>query len=256
VNVLGLQLDIAWEDKPANYARVDALLRNAAPEPGTLVVLPEMFATGFSMNTGAVAEDRGGPTEAFLARTARKWGIWLIAGVAVRSPDGRVRNEALLFSPAGRLEGFYAKRRLFSPGQEDRHYAPGTETVVFDCGRAAVAPFVCYDLRFPELFRAAATARRPKVYVLIANWPARRAGHWARLLPARAIENQAYVVGVNRVGADPVCAYSGQSAVIDPQGEVVAAAGDGEGTVAATLDLDGLAQYRAALPVLDDMRAF
>jgi len=254
VNVLGLQFNIAWENKPANFATVRRLLQAARPEPGTLVLLPEMFATGFSMNAEGISESYGGPTETFLADTAREYSIWLLGGAAMRSRDGHCRNKALLFSPAGKLEGFYAKMRPFSPGEEARHYIAGTQPSIFNCGEVTLCPFVCYDLRFPELFRAAAAARRPQLYVVIASWPEKRIAHWTRLLQARAIENQAYVAGVNRIGSDPFYRYNGHSVIIDPQGEIIADAGETEGSVSAGLNLADLAKYRAGLPFLDDLR--
>ena len=247
-------MDIVWENKAANFDTVGRLLGKAAPGAGSLVALPEMFATGFTMNTGAMAEVYGGETEGFLARTARDFGIWLVAGVGVRGPDGRARNKALVFSPAGELISFYTKMRPFTLGTESEHYAAGNRPIVFGAGEWSVAPFICYDLRFPEIFRDATAARQPHLFVVIANWQPRRIHHWVRLLQARAIENQAYVVGVNRVGRDPQFAYNGRSIIVDFHGEIIADAGDGEGWVGATLELAALREYRKVLPFLADMR--
>ena len=161
MNVVGVQFDIQWEDKPANVKRVRSVIEQAHPERGSLVVLPEMFATGFSMNTAAIAEEHGGQTEGFLSELAKEYGVYLIGGASVRSGDKKVRNKALLHSPAGDLVGFYAKMRPFSPGGESDHYTPGDKPMAFDCAGATVAPFVCYDLRFPELFRQITAMRRP-----------------------------------------------------------------------------------------------
>src|SRR6516165_6757887 len=114
MNVLGVQMDIAWENKEANFEKVRRLLTEAAPQKGTLVVLPEMFATGFTMNTQALAEPYGGETEKFLSGLAAEWGAPIIAGAAMRGRSGRARNKALIFSPDGKLAGFYAKMRLFT----------------------------------------------------------------------------------------------------------------------------------------------
>ena len=129
MNLIALQLDIAWENKPANFARVRSLLENAVPEPGSLVALPEMFATGFSMNTNAIAEAYGGETEQFLAGVAKEFGIHLIAGAAMRGRDGKARNKALVFSPEGKLIAFYAKMHPFTPGGEADHYTAGERPV-------------------------------------------------------------------------------------------------------------------------------
>lgn len=254
MNVIALQYDIAWEDKPANFAKIRKLLSEIGPAKGSLVALPEMFATGFSMKADTIAEEYGGPTEQFLADTAREFGVGLLAGAAMRGRDGRARNKALVFSPAGELLVFYAKMQPFTPGGEPEHYQAGQKPVAFRWEDCMVSPFICYDLRFPEVFRAAAAAHRPELFVLIANWPEKRIQHWVRLLQARAIENQAYVVGVNRLGSDPYYTYPGRSLVIDPQGEILADAGGREGCIRAQLDLAALRKYREGLPFLDDMK--
>ena len=254
MTVLALQFDIAWENKGANFQTVRRLLHSAAPPKNSLVALPEMFATGFTMNVGAMAEPYGGDTEQFLAVTAREFGVWLVAGVAARGSDGRARNKALVFSSAGELVAFYAKMRPFTPGGEAGHYVPGERPVAFRWSDCMVSPFVCYDLRFPEIFRETTASHRPELFVVIASWPDKRIRHWSRLLQARAIENQAYVVGVNRIGRDPFYNYTGQSVIVDPQGEIISDAGEAESCIRADLDLDGLRQYRDGLPFLDDMR--
>jgi Predicted amidohydrolase len=251
---LGLQFDIAWENKPANFANVRRLLSKAAPQKDSLVVLPEMFATGFSMNVSLVAEPYGADTEQFLAATAREFGIYLIAGAPMRGRDGRARNKALVFSPAGELLAFYAKMRPFTPGGESEHYVAGEHPVTFKWNEATVSPFVCYDLRFPELFREAAAAHRPELFVVIASWPDKRIHHWVALLQARAIENQAYVIGVNRIGTDPFYTYCGRSLIVDHQGAILADAGTAEGFISAELDLANLRKYREGLPFLADLK--
>jgi len=248
-------MDITWEDKSANFEKVTGLLRQAAPEPNSLVVLPEMFATGFSMNTVTIAEPYGGDTEQFLSRMAKEHAIYLIGGAAMRSNHGRPQNKALVFGPKGDLIGFYAKMRPFSPGGESEHYAAGEHPTALKWAECTFAPFVCYDLRFPELFRLVASTRRPELFVVIANWPEKRITHWVRLLQARAIENQAYVVGVNRVGQDPFYSYSGRSLILDYNGEILADAGHGEGSLEGQLDLEALRKYRQGLPFLEDLKA-
>lgn len=253
MKVLGLQTDIAWENRAENFVRVRQWLSKRPPGKGSLVVLPEMFATGFTMNTAAQADVAEGETEKFLASIAREYSIGLVAGAAMRGRDGKVRNKALVFSAEGGLLAYYAKMRPFTLGGELEHYTPGDRTVMFNFDGASVAPFVCYDLRFPEIFREAAAVHRPEVFVVIANWPVKRIHHWTRLLQARAIENQAYVVGVNRVGSDPGYVYNGQSMVADFHGEILASAGDVEGWMAADLDLSALREYRQAVPFLHDL---
>jgi len=249
--VAGIQLDMAWEDKAANAVRVRDLVESANLPKGALVLLPEMFATGFSMDVDAIA---GGPTEEFLSGLAREQGIYLCGGVVTRAPDGRGLNQSVTFGPDGALVARYSKIHPFSYAGETKYYAPGTETLVYRWGEAAVAPFVCYDLRFPEIFRNA-TKKGAQVLTVIANWPEPREAHWLALLKARAIENQAFVVGVNRCGRDPKLAYSGRGQVIDPRGNVLADGGNGEGVFGAELDLASLLTYRKDFPALQDMRS-
>ena len=240
MNVLGLQLDIVWEDKAANHEKVRRLLSSAHLSPGTLVVLPEMFATGFTMNL-ALAKDTGES----IAKVAQEYRVNLLAGM-VRDR----RNEAMLFDAQGREVARYAKMHQFKFAGETAE--PGTEPVVVDCDEFKLAPAVCYDLRFPELFRAG-VKRGANLFAVIANWPTSRLDHWLTLLKARAIENQAYVIGVNRCGSDPNFEYPGHSQIIGPRGEVLADAGESEGVLAAELGLPALQAYRREFPALEDM---
>jgi omega-amidase len=253
MKIFGLQFDIVWENKPANFATVRKLLAAARPEEGSLVILPEMFATGFSMNADAVAESYDGATEQFLAGLAKEFAVWIVAGAVMRGRDGRARNKCLVFNSTGDLKAFYAKMRLFTPGGESKHYAPGEKPVAFLWGDCVVTPFICYDLRFPELFRRAIADHNPELFVVIANFPQKRIHHWVRLLQARAVENQAYVVGVNRIGSDPIQSYPGRSLIFDPEGEVIVDGGETESVIRAELDLPKLRQYRQKLPFLADM---
>jgi predicted amidohydrolase len=254
MNVIAVQYDISWENKPANFAKVRSLLQHTAPARESLVVLPEMFATGFSMNTGAIAETYDQDTEKFLAATAKEFGVCIVGGAAMRGRDQKVRNKALVFSPSGELLAFYAKMRPFTPGGEANHFTAGEKPAVFNWAGWKVSPFICYDLRFPELFRKAAGTDRPELFVVIANWPDKRIHHWVRLLQARAIENQACVVGVNRIGSDPFYAYPGRSLMIDPQGEIIADAAGAEGCISADLQIEPLRKYRDGLPFLEDLK--
>jgi predicted amidohydrolase len=254
MKIIGLQTDIVWENKEANFENAQHTLLASSVQKGDLVVLPEMFATGFSMNTAITAEPYGGKTEQFLSRLAKQHEVFLIAGTAMQARQSLPRNKALILGPDGALLGFYAKMRPFTPGGENRHYLPGSHHNVFRWGECNVSPFICYDLRFPELFRSAAAAHRPELFVVIANWPEKRVLHWVRLLQARAIENQAYVVGVNRVGTDPFYRYTGRSLIVDYNGEILADAGEKQGYIQASLDLEQLHKYRQGLPFLRDLK--
>jgi predicted amidohydrolase len=253
MNIACVQFDIAWEDRKLNHSRVTALLAAAAVPPGSLVLLPEMFACGFSMNVALVAEEQGGATEQFLADAARRFRVFLLAGVVTRGRGASGRNECVVFSPEGRLLVRYAKMQPFTLGGETACYEQGETAAVVQCGEIAVSPFICYDLRFPELARAVAP-KRPHLITYIANWPNARLHHWPRLLQARAIENQCYVAGVNRIGDDPRFQHSGRTMIIDPHGEILADAGNAEAVIQAKIDPVWLAEYRRAFPALDDIR--
>lgn len=247
-----VQIDSVWEDRAVNLGKARRLITEAAPQPGSLIVLPEMFSTGFSMNVSLTAEEpEAGMTEAFLREMAVQHGCGIIGGLVTRSAEGRGLNQALALAPDGRLLARYTKNRPFSLGGEDRVHQAGTGVSVFPWQGFKIAPLICYDLRFPELAREAVRAGA-EVLVYIAAWPARRFQHWVTLLQARAIENQAYVVGVNRCGTDPQFSYSGRSLVVDPHGVIIADAGEQEHVVSTRLAPAVVRDWRAQFPALND----
>lgn len=248
-----VQHDIAWENRTANFAKVESLLAAARPEAGSLVLLPEMFASGFSMNVKAIREGRERETERFLAATSKKFGIYLLGGIVTTKTNGKGSNQSVVFTPAGKELARYTKMQPFTLGGESDSYDAGRAPVLFEWLGFKVAPFICYDLRFPEHFRAA-TKRGAQLITVIANWPVGRIQHWVTLLQARAIENQAYVAGVNRCGTDPKLTYNGRSLIISPKGDILADAGNGESVVSADVNLEELKTFRRDLPFLADMR--
>jgi omega-amidase len=253
VRVACCQFDIAWEDKPANYIRVERRVREANLQPGTLLLLPEMFATGFSMNADGIVESFDGPTADVIANLARKFQIYVLAGLVLGNDGQQPRNSAILVNPTGALLCEYAKVHRFSFAHEDQYYAAGSAPEACTVEGCTVQPAICYDLRFPELFRLPAT-RGAELICIIANWPAARDSHWLALLKARAIENQAYVAAVNRIGRDPGVEYRGRSQIISPRGEVIEDAGHEDVMIRAELDLKALRAYRSRFPALRDVR--
>ena len=251
MNLAAVQLDIAWEDKAANFAKVRALLAASPPVPGALIVLPEMFASGFSMNLAVTRQDAARADENFLAALAREHRACVLGGVVSPGARDRGRNDAVAFAPDGALLARYTKIHPFSLGGEAQGHEAGAEIVTFPWAGFTIAPFVCYDLRFPEIFRAAAL-RGADLFVVIALWPVKRQHHWLTLLQARAIENQAFVIGVNRVGAEPQFSYAGRSVVIDPHGIIVADAGEQERVLTAALDPEIVHAWRRDFPALRD----
>ena len=253
MQVVGCQIDTVWEDKLATHARVTSLLKASPPPPGALVVLPEMFSTGFSLNLDKTAEGDDRLSEHFLAAMAARLKTYVLGGIVRLGANGLGRNEAVLFDMQGQESARYCKLHPFSFGQENLYFEPGDQTVIFTCHDFSIAPFICYDLRFPEIFRQTVT-QGVQMFIIIANWPAARIDHWVTLLKARAIENQAYVVSVNRCGADPNMTYPGRSMIINPQGQTLADAGSEEAVISAELDIEVVKENRRIFPALADMR--
>jgi predicted amidohydrolase len=251
MRVAAVQLDIAWEDKAANHATIERMLAEAGVAAGAFVLLPELGDTGYSFDLDAIVDDR---TLAWAAGLARRLGIWMQPGFAQRGADGRGRNCAAIIDPAGEVLGVYRKIHPFSYSREPEFYGGGDTVLIRECAGVAVCPLICYDLRFPELWRFA-TLAGTEVFTIGASWPESRRAHWRSLLIARAIENQAYVVGVNRVGRDPKLGYAGGSMIIAPGGEVVAEAGAAPTVLSADLDSGSLRRWRQEFPALRDVQA-
>lgn len=256
--VAAIQHDIVWEDHDANFARLAPQIAAAAADGARLVLLAELYSTGFSLETARLAEPVDGPSSRFLADLAVEHGIWLGGSLPVRAPGAALPyNRFVLAGPAGERH-HYDKVHPFSYGKEDEHYAAGYGTAVLDIEGVRVALFVCYDLRFADVFWGLG----PDVdaYAVVANWPAGRRGHWRTLLRARAIENQAYVIGVNRVGHGGGLAHAGDSVIVGPFGEELAVATDTgdlgqEQTLTAVVDAEHVAAIRAKFPFLRDRRS-
>lgn len=251
MNIHLVQINSVWEDRSANHAKARQLIASAGPQPGSLIILPETFSTGFSMNLSVTAEPENGPTEQFLREMAAQYQSCIIGGVVTSSEDGRGMNQALAIAPDGTVLARYTKNYPFSMGGEDRAHLAGTDISLFEWQGLRIAPLICYDLRFPELARTAVRAGA-EVLVFIAAWPVKRIQHWITLLQARAIENLAYVVGVNRCGTDPEFTYTGRSLVVDPHGIIIADAAEQERVISARIDPAVLRDWRSQFPALRD----
>ncbi len=252
MRLAALQSDIVWEDPEANFERLRPWVAAAAGAGARLLVLPEMYSQGFSMATESIAEPVGGPSTRFLVEEAARCGLWLAGSLPERAEGAeRPHNTLVVAGPGGEIHR-YRKIHPFSYGGEHEHYQAGDAftTVVIEGLRFTL--FICYDLRFADEFWA--TAAETDVYLVVANWPERRRHHWQSLLVARAIENQAYVVGVNRVGEGGKLRYRGDSRIIDPMGEVLAAAAEQETLLIADVDASVVRQTRQKLPFLLDRR--
>ncbi len=253
MNVCLVQSDLSWENHAANHAKFRTLLHEAHPAPGSLIVLPEMAFSGFSMNAATAAQSEALEGETFLCEMAALHQSTIVGGLVSRAPDGWSANQAVAIAPDGTLLARYTKLQPFSPAGEGEIYPTGNEVVTFPWNGFKAAPFICYDLRFPEHFRVAVKLG-VELFVVIANWPVKRHHHWLTLLQARAIENQAFVIGVNRCGTDPGNTYNGRSVVVSPQGIIVSDAGENERVLSSRIDVDEVRQWREQFPALRDMR--
>jgi predicted amidohydrolase len=251
MKVAAIQHDIVWEDAERTRARVTPMIASAVARGAGLVVLTEMYATGFSMRPERVAEDEGGPNEQFLVDQARAHGVHVIASVAQRGVDGRYRNNAVVAHRDGTVHR-YAKIHPFSFAGEHERYAAGEEFLTVALDDLRVSVFVCYDLRFADEFWA--LANDTDLYVVPANWPQPRHEHWRALLRARAIENQAYVLGVNRVGAAGDLPHAGGSALLNPLGEQIFEADAEETVLVGAAESATVVDIRTKYPFLADRR--
>ncbi len=258
-----VQMDIAWHDKQRNYATAAALLDAADVAAGDLVVLPEMFDTGFSWDT-ALTADKDGGTLAFLSGLADDLGCCVIGGRTVLRCDcAKARNVVSALGPGDTLLAEYAKIHLFPLGEEPKHIEAGRDLVTFRWPSRAddtagdegllVCPVICYDLRFPELFREG-LRMGAEMFIVPACWLEGRHAHWRALLVARAIENQAYVLGVNRTGEDPNARYLGGSVAIGPRGDVIGELQEPQGVLSVPIDANQVRGWRRKFPAWKDAR--
>lgn len=248
-----VQLDIAWEDQKENYERVRQLLDRADVEPGDFVLLPEMFDTGFSFNIEKT-NDKGGSTIAFLVELASEFQVMVQGGRTVAACHKcAASNVATVVGADGKVVAEYAKVHPFSIGRENEAFEGGSEVLVYQWGGVKVCPAICYDLRFPELFRLG-MLKGAEVFALGACWPSARQHHWRALLIARAIENQAYVLGCNRTGKDPALEYVGGSIVVSPKGEVLGELGAEASVLSVQVDGGEVRRWREKFPAWRDVK--
>ena len=247
-----VQTELAWQNPEANRAHFTALLQDLAGQTD-LIVLPEMFTTGFMMTPETHAEVYGGATFTWLQTQAANLQAAICGSVATAVAE-QYTNRFIFVTPDGKVQ-FYDKRHLFRMGDEVNHYSAGLERKTFNYRGWRILPQVCYDLRFPVFMR---NRNDYDLALVVANWPAVRRKPWRTLLQARAIENQSYIVGVNRVGTDGLgLAYSGDSLAVDFKGELLLDQAEGTAFVATTpLDLTVLRQFREQFPAWMDADEF
>ena len=244
-------MNLAWCDTQANLSHAEELIKSQLG--ADVYVLPEMFTTGFCMEPERIAEPMEGPTLQWMCRVASETDAAIVGSVATIAPDGGYKNRMYFVEPDGKVT-YYDKRHLFSYSGEDKHYKAGKERVIVEFRSVRFFLQVCYDLRFPVFGR---NCDDYDVALYVANWPDKRRMAWDILLRARAIENQAVVIGVNRIGNDPICNYDGGTAAIDFFGFVAAHCDDNAAqAVTYEVKMDELRQYRNKFPSLTDSDDF
>ena len=256
MRLAAVQHDIIWNDRDANFRRLAPMVAAAAAGGARLVLLTETFSTGFAVDREDLAEPEGGPSSAFLREQAAQHGVW-VCGSCPEIPAGtdpadrRPANSFVLAGPDGTVHRYH-KIHPFTFGGEDRHFRAGTELVQVEIEGVRVSPFVCYDLRFADEFWGLGPTT--DLFLVPANWPESRRAHWMALLQARAIENQAYVVGCNRVGEGGGLSYVGDSRIVDPLGELLATGSQGETILFADIEPAHVAAVRDRFRFLQDRR--
>lgn len=251
LNVTLIQMDIVWGDIPANCNTASAAIDST---PGSdLYVLPEMWSTGFATEPSDIADDSLQSLR-WMQQKADSINAAIAGSVATKCDDGTYRNRFYFVTPHSADQSsvvYYDKRHLFTYGNEHHHYTAGKERVIAEWRGVRFLLQVCYDLRFPIFSRNTGCAYDAAIYV--ASWPASRIEPWRALLKARAIENQCYVLAVDRIGSDPMCSYCGGTEIIDPYGRIVASCPDNVATtITSTINMDSLTAFRKKFPVLND----
>lgn len=246
-----VQYDPEWENKKKNSDKISWLLSHNY-EKQDILVFPEMTLTGFTMKASDNAEELTGDSFSFFAEMAEKYSVHIVAGIIEKS-ERKYFNTLLHINPEGKLVKSYRKIHPFSYSTEDKNYAKGEETVITKINDFSTGLSICYDLRFPELYRQYAK-KKVDMIIVIANWPETRIEHWRALLRARAIENQCYVLGVNRVGEDPKLKYTGFSSIIDPMGNEIISVPSEEKIVTAEVFKEKADEVKNSLPFLNDIR--
>jgi predicted amidohydrolase len=256
-----IQTHLHWQNREANFEHFEKLIDTIEGKTN-LIVLPEMFTSGFTMDAKAVADKSDGEVLAWMKSKAKKKGA-VIVGSTVIEENRAYYNRLLWVKPDGTFE-YYNKRHLFRMAKENEHYAEGKSRLISKLDDWRICPLVCYDLRFPSFSRNVNWTKefernhQYEVLIYVANWPKRRSHAWKSLLVARAIENQCYVIGVNRIGVDGnEIPYSGDSMIINPLGEIVSKTIPNQESVESVeLNLKDLKDYRIAFPAIHDADEF
>ncbi|MDP4145714.1 MAG: carbon-nitrogen family hydrolase [Bacillota bacterium] len=245
-----VQMDIIWEDKEANKQKCLQFIKEAKEKNVDMLIFPEMTLTGFSMKVNKIM-DKNHQDRNWFAKAAEEYSLFIGFGY-VQGGGAKGKNNISLFSKDGVEILNYTKIHPFSHGEENKHYEGGGEIKIAKVKEFNISTFICYDLRFPEIFQAASVCA--EAIFIIANWPESRREHWITLLKARAIENQCYIIGVNRTGKGDGVDYCGDSLVVDPSGEIIVHNRGEEKLITADIDLQEVKKVRNSFNIKQDRK--
>jgi predicted amidohydrolase len=252
LNVSLVQPDLIWENTEKNLSRLEGLIMKA-DDPKDLIILPELFSTGFTMHTSSLAENMEGPTILWLKKMASALSCCITGSLIIKEGENYF-NRLVFMYPSGKFD-VYDKRHLFRIGKEHQYYNPGTKKLIVEYKNWLIRPLICYDLRFPVWSR---NCMDYDILIYVASWPESRKNVWEALLRARAIENQCYVIGVNRIGKDGnQINHTGESVVFDYKGNPILSLPENIETIdSVILNKEELIQFRSTFPVQLDADKF
>ncbi|MGG3469935.1 carbon-nitrogen family hydrolase [Neobacillus pocheonensis] len=249
-----LQMDIAFGNPEKNYQSADLLIKKAMANKPDIIVLPELWTTGYDLTRlNEIADIGASQTIQFLQNAAKKHHVHFVGGSVANQGESGVKNTLLIVNNEGQLIHQYSKLHLFKLMDEHLYLEAGNEKGLFRLEDQPFAGVICYDIRFPEWIRTH-TSHGAEALFVVAEWPAARLSHWRSLLIARAIENQCFVIACNRSGADPKNQFAGHSIVIDPWGEIIAEAGEKEEILTVEIELGSVKEIRKLIPIFEDRK--
>lgn len=252
IKIAAIQIDLEFGNPDANRNKMIEMIENAASESPDIIVLPEMWNTSFSMkNLHSIADQEGEPTKTIVSNLAKKYKLNIVAGSIADRYENKIYNRLYVVDREGKIHCSYDKVHLVKHAREDEFLTAGSEAKVFDIDGTPCGAIICYDIRFPEIARTLAL-KGAKILFIPAQWPETRIEHWKTLATARAIENQMYVVAVNRIGSEFKANFPGRSMIVDPWGNIVAESNGEETILKAAIDIDLVDRVRKKIPCFQD----
>jgi omega-amidase len=249
-----IQTDIAYGDPKKNYENMEAKIELAASNGTDIVVLPELWTTGYDLTRlDEIADPEGQESQTFLSYLAKEYNVHIVGGSIAKASNGDVTNTMYIVERSGKVIKEYSKAHLFRLMDEEKYLIEGKEQGGFPLENISCAGVICYDIRFPEWIRTH-MIDEAKVLFVVAEWPIQRIDHWRALLISRAIENQCFVVACNRIGADPKNTFGGHSIIIGPWGDVIAEANEDETILVGEIEVDEVEKVRNTIPIFSDRR--